>query len=123
MRSVCRKAGREGEGAKTTREGWFYSFRTACGAQSVRSTRKFRAALAVFRRKMEAGADKTESTFAVGKYVCGGRLKKLFEKSFLRIFKNFPAFLIIKNASVLFACIFYYRLIIKSPINVIAIEA
>ena len=24
-------------------------------------------------RKMEAGADKTESTFAVGKYVCGGR--------------------------------------------------
>jgi hypothetical protein len=51
----------------------------------------FRAALAVFRRKMEAGADKTESTFAVGKYVCDGRLKKLFEKSFLRIFKSFSA--------------------------------
>jgi len=33
----------------------------------------FAASLAVFRRKMEAGADKTESTFAVGKYVCGGR--------------------------------------------------
>ena len=38
---------------------------------------KFRAALAVFRRKMEAQADKTESTFAAGKYVCGGRLKAL----------------------------------------------
>ncbi len=52
----------------------------------------FRAALAVFRRKMEAGADKTESTFAEGKYVCGARLKELFEKSSLRIFKNFPLF-------------------------------
>ena len=38
---------------------------------------KFCTALAVFRRKMEAGADKTESTFAVGKYVCGARLKAL----------------------------------------------
>jgi hypothetical protein len=26
--------------------------------------------------------------------LCGGRLKKLFEKSFLRIFKNFPAIVI-----------------------------
>jgi len=40
---------------------------------------------------MEVEADKTESTFAVGKYVCGARLKELFEKSSLRIFKNFPA--------------------------------
>ena len=51
---------------------------------------KFRAALSVFQRKMEAGADKTEPTFAVGKYVCDGRLKKLFGKSFLRNLKNFP---------------------------------
>ena len=53
---------------------------------------KFRAALSVFQRKMEAGADKTEPTFAVGKYVCGGRLKELFEKSSLRNFKNFGLF-------------------------------
>ena len=51
---------------------------------------------------MEAGADKTESTFAVGKYVCGGRLKELFEKSSLSIFKNFYAtvdfnFIVIEN--------------------------
>ena len=38
---------------------------------------------------MEAEADKAESTFAVGKYVCGGRLKELFEKSSLRNLKNF----------------------------------
>ena len=38
---------------------------------------RFRAALSVFRRKMEAEADKTESTFAEGKYVCGRRLKAL----------------------------------------------
>jgi hypothetical protein len=42
-----------------------------------KAQREFRAALAVFRRKMEAQADKTESTFAAGKYVCGGRLKAL----------------------------------------------
>ncbi len=59
------------------------------GRRLLEAREMFRAALAVFRRKMEAGADKTESTFAVGKYVCGARLKKLFEKSFLRIFKNF----------------------------------
>jgi hypothetical protein len=48
-------------------------FRTACGAQSARS----------------AGG-----SFAL----CGGRLKKLFEKSFLRIFKNFPlVFLFVLN--------------------------
>ena len=49
---------------------------------------------------MEVEADKAESTFAVGKYVCGGRLKELFEKSSLRIFKNFPAaviFYLIEN--------------------------
>jgi len=40
---------------------------------------------------MEAGADKTELTFAEGKYVCGARLKELFEKSSLRIFQNFSA--------------------------------
>ena len=48
------------------------------GAARLKRRGGFRAALAVFRRKMEAGADKTESTFAVGKYVCGARLKKLF---------------------------------------------
>ena len=45
------------------------------GAACSKHKREFRAALSVFRRKMEAGADKTESTFAEGKYVCGRRLK------------------------------------------------
>ena len=58
---------------------------------------------------MEAGADKTESQLAVGKRTF---LKKVDE--------NLSAFVIMKNASVWCACIFYYKLIIKSPINVIA---
>ena len=37
-----------------------------------------------------------------------------------KVDENFSAFVIIKNASVWCACIFYYKLIIKSPINVIA---
>ena len=56
----------------------FYVRAVGRGAACSKRRGEFRAALAVFRRKMEAGADKTESTFAVGKYGCGGRLKKLF---------------------------------------------
>jgi hypothetical protein len=63
---------------KPTASGRFYSFQNAGGRRHFEAQREFRAALSVFLRKMEAQADKTESTFAAGKYVCGGRLKKLF---------------------------------------------
>ena len=48
----------------------------SAGAPPARSAGEFRAALAVFRRKMEAGADKTESQFAEGKHTF---LKKVDE--------------------------------------------
>ena len=38
------------------------------GAARLKHQREFRAALSVFRRKMEAGADKTESQLAEGKH-------------------------------------------------------
>ena len=38
------------------------------GAVGLKRKAEFRAALAVFRRKMEAGADNTESQFAEGKH-------------------------------------------------------
>ncbi|MBQ3227269.1 MAG: hypothetical protein IJB43_01665 [Clostridia bacterium] len=82
----------KGEGAKTSPvRGGFTPSKRAAGRRPFEAQGEFRTALAVFRRKMEAEADKAESTFAVGKYVCGARLKELFEKSSLRIFKNFPA--------------------------------
>ena len=86
-----------GEGAKTSDERRFSLLPSGRqGRRPLEAQGIFRAALAVFRRKMEAGADKTESTFAVGKYVCGRRLKKLFEKSFgllagTELFKSFSA--------------------------------
>ena len=58
------------------------------GAAIPKRIGEFRAALAVFRRKMEAGADKTESQLAEGKHTF---LKKVDE--------NFPAIILIKNAS------------------------
>ena len=91
----------KGEGAKTSPvRGGFTPSKRAAGRRPFEAQGEFRTALAVFRRKMEAEADKAESTFAVGKYVCGARLKELFEKSSLRIFKNFPAavvFYLIEN--------------------------
>ena len=46
------------------------------GAVGLKRKAEFRAALAVFRRKMEAGADKAESQFAEGKHTF---LKKVDE--------------------------------------------
>ena len=82
------------------------------------------AALTFFLGKRRCSAAEAESAFAVGKYdcrgaaiskhrgskrslrgclrqpfshLCGGRLKKLFEKSFLKIFKNFWAYFICQS--------------------------
>ena len=62
---------------KPPARGGFTPSTMSAGRRHFEAQGEFRAALAVFRRKMEAGADKTESTFAVGKYGCGGRLKAL----------------------------------------------
>ena len=59
------------------------------GAAIPKRKGEFRAALAVFRRKMEAGADKTESQLAEGKHTF---LKKVDE--------NFSDFVRINNLNV-----------------------
>ena len=56
------------------------------GAVGLKRKAEFRAALAIFRRKMEAGADKAESQFAEGKHTF---LKKV-DENFSAIYnKNF----------------------------------
>ena len=60
--------------------------------------RKYEISIEIARLKGARGEG--AKVLAVGKYVCGARLKELFEKSSLRIFKNFPAdviFYLIEN--------------------------
>ena len=77
----------KGKGAKTSPvRGGFTPSKRAAGRRPFEAQGEFRTALAVFRKKMEAGADKTESQLAAGKH---NFLKKVDE--------NFP-------------CSFFHRL-------------
>jgi len=52
------------------------------GAVGLKRKAEFRAALAVFRRKMEAGADKAESQFAEGKHTFLKKVDEYFSAFF-----------------------------------------